>query len=645
MEFTPSVKEAAVPARRKCQQHRLAGFALVLFLVAGGIVPLPGRAAAAPQTSAPDYVKYYVVAATYQATPENLGEVATRFLSNSARAHEIFDLNVGRVQPDGGKLTDAGQLHQGWDLVLPWDAVGSGVQYGLLPAATPPTKQAPAAPPAPSLGPTQAAPPNPPAARCAGASTHSSESQTQWATLRLAPEHAWTYTRGAGVLVAVLDSGVDASVPALSGRVTVGADIVSGSGRGDTDCLGTGTVMASIIAARSDQGGSVSGIAPDATILPVRLAINDPKPKPADQAAAIQFAVSAGARVIALGSYLTPTNPMVAEAIAQAASHDVVVVMGAPGGPSPSAPPSPGTPAASGTLASPGSTASPETPAPVLRVGGVSLDGKPTRTYTPQTVDVDAPGAQVAGVGINGTGAVTATGTQYAVAFVAGEAALVRARYPQLTAAQVIHRIEVTADRIGATAPDPAYGWGLIDPGVSVTRVIPEENQASAPLVAAPPGPGLPHGPRIVALSIIAIVSLLAVTLLVLRLRRIIRPLAVTPQPAAADEEPPTTVAALPRVDAGPPKSTVDGEQAAGDQPIGDQPAGDQLTGDQSAGEQKTRDRPAGAEPTPDRSDNAASARGGRATGNRRPWLIGVDVNAGHATDLLTREGGSDDDA
>ena len=72
-------------------------------------------------------------------------------------------------------------------------------------------------------------------------------------------------------------------------------------------------------------------------------------------------------------------------------------------------------------------------------------------------VDVVAPGTGLAALGITGTGQFNATGTQYAAAFVAGEAALVRARYPDLTAAQVVHQIETTADQIGPTAPSASF--------------------------------------------------------------------------------------------------------------------------------------------------------------------------------------------
>ena len=108
--------------------------------------------------------------------------------------------------------------------------------------------------------------------------------------LRVAPQHAWADSRGAGVMVAVVDSGVDATVPQL-GRVMTGEDVIDGNGRGNTDCLGSGTAMAGIIAATPGSAGA-AGVAPDATIMPVRVAPTRALVSPADQAAAIAAAVS-----------------------------------------------------------------------------------------------------------------------------------------------------------------------------------------------------------------------------------------------------------------------------------------------------------------------------------------------------------------
>jgi hypothetical protein len=79
---------------------------------------------------------------------------------------------------------------------------------------------------------------------------------------------------------------------------------------------------------------------------------------------------------------------------------------------------------------------------------------------------------------------VTGSGTHYAVAYTAAEAALVRAAYPDLTAQQVTHRIKVTADRMGdGEPPHSQYGWGFLNPGEAVTKVLAEE---AAPVPSAP---------------------------------------------------------------------------------------------------------------------------------------------------------------
>ena len=149
-----------------------------------------------------------------------------------------------------------------------------------------------------------------------------------WAQDQLAPEQAWKTGRGDGVVVAVVDSGVDASLPELAGRVSAGVNVVSGLDDGNRDCLGSGTAMAALIAGRNPQ--RALGIAPNATILPIRIATNQPSVPVADQVTAIDVAVSAGARIIALGSYVDITASSVLAAVANAGRHDVVVVVAGP---------------------------------------------------------------------------------------------------------------------------------------------------------------------------------------------------------------------------------------------------------------------------------------------------------------------------
>ncbi|QLQ36444.2 S8 family serine peptidase [Micromonospora robiginosa] len=273
----------------------------------------------------------------------------------------------------------------------------------------------------------------------------------------MAADSAWTLTRGNGVKVAVVDTGVDAGLQQLSGRVAVGADVTVGNGRGDEDCLGSGTAMAGIIAADDSVDGNPVGLAPDATIVPVRMVRSSGDARPADAATAIEVAVSTGAQVVALGSRVDLADPAVATALTTALEHDVLVVAGAPV--KPTTLPSPRGGSGGGAL---------------VLTGGVGAGGQLAEKYLDGSVEVVAPGIEVATLGVGRGKVVGNTGTELAVAFVAGEAALIRAVEPGLTATQVEERIRGTADPVGGQVAegDARYGAGMINPAAAVAPSV-----------------------------------------------------------------------------------------------------------------------------------------------------------------------------
>ncbi|RZT79461.1 subtilase family protein [Micromonospora violae] len=452
--------------------------------------PMPVAVVSTPTPSTTDgptqndaFVKYYTVG-TGQDSPETLAAIAKRLLGTANRAEEIYQLNVGRAQPDGQALTESRQLRAGWSLIMPWDAIGDGVQVGQVPTGAP-AGGTPSPPPPPA--PPRSGPKSGPCANSLPTRTDAG-----WAQDRMTPDQAWGRTRGDGVLVAVVDSGVDGRTPALGGRVAVGADIPAGSGRGDIDCLGSGTAMASIIGARvpttDERGTPLIGIAPEAMILPLRVVGETPQSSPADAATAIQVAVSAGARVIALGSFVDLSDAAVVAAVRQASDHDVVLVAPAP--------------------AASDASSAPTGPDTVLRVGGFGPEGQPAASYQPGGVDVAAPGIDVAAVGANGSGMRSGSGSQYAVAFVAGAAALVRSAYPDLKAAQVVNRIKATADHAGRTDPDPVTGWGMVNANAAVTTALAAEAKP-----APRDGGGAPTG-RILSVALLVVSGLAGAALL-----------------------------------------------------------------------------------------------------------------------------------
>ncbi|GIF19594.1 hypothetical protein Ate02nite_23240 [Paractinoplanes tereljensis] len=290
------------------------------------------------QAAPPENQLYYTVTASYQSAPENLWEVATRFLGDANRAGEILDLNSGRVQPDGDRLAEPGRLAAGWQLLLPWDAVGAELHSGPLPA---------------SAGSSSGC------ARGADAPAEAS-----WAQTLLTPSRAWAVTNGAGVKVAVLAAGVDGSAAELAGRVAAGADVVAGAGRADNGCDGAGTAMAGIVAGDDDT----FGVAPGARIVPVRAGT-----EPRSAATGISVAVAAGARVVLLGVGADASDADVRAAISDAISRDVVVVLPA--------------------------WAKGEAADGLLRVGAVGADKQPAFPYAADSIEVLAPGVSVASIG------------------------------------------------------------------------------------------------------------------------------------------------------------------------------------------------------------------------------------------------------
>jgi len=301
-----------------------------------------------------------------------------------------------------------------------------------------------------------------------------------WAQQRLAANRIWPLTHGEGVTVAVIDSGVDGSVPQLRGRVMPGTDIVNGGGAADTDCFGHGTFVAGIIAAQSTTGTGVAGLAPGVTILPIRQANNANDGTSAGMAQAIRVAADAGARVINISASSFFPSPELEQAVQYATGKDVLIVA-----------------AVSNDAQGGNSKTYPAAYPQVLAVGAVGPDGRRTDfSETGSFLDLVAPGDKVISLSRGGPGHVMDSGTSYAAPFVAGAAALVRAYHPELTAAQVVRRLELTADHPGTRLPDPQLGWGVVNPYAAVCEVLPGEQGDRAAIAA---GPGQIHPPARVA--------------------------------------------------------------------------------------------------------------------------------------------------
>lgn len=323
-----------------------------------------------------------------------------------------------------------------------------------------------------------------------------------WAQQQLAPQRVWPLTRGAGQIVAVVDTGVDAGSAQLAGRVLPGRDVrVNGASRADSDCFGHGTFVAGIIGAAPVPTTLFAGVAPEAQILPIRIADNATDTSARALAQGIRVAVDMGARVINVSASTNYHDPEIDATVDYATARDVLII------------------ASAGNSAEEGNPVPyPASEPAVLAVGAVDNTGKRAQfSQTGTYLSMAAPGVDVSSLGPGGPGQWQASGTSYAAPFVAGVAALVRAYHPQLTAAQVKHRLEATADRPPANAPDPGLGWGSVNPLIAVTAILPEEGAAGV-AAAAPPAPALrpvppvedPIAALLVALGVLGALFLVA---------------------------------------------------------------------------------------------------------------------------------------
>lgn len=297
-----------------------------------------------------------------------------------------------------------------------------------------------------------------------------------WAQQRLAPERAWSLTRGAGIIVAVVGTGVSATPPQLAGAVLPGVDVGSG-GRGDTDCAGHGTFAAALVAARPLPDVGLVGIAPEAAVLPVRVTVDPARTEPAALAAGIRAAVEGGADVIAVTLASNVGPPAMREAIELARTRDVLVVASA-------ALPTALTAAAAENVRP---QAFPAVLPGVLAVAAIGRDGTSEARALSAQPALAAPGEELIGLAPTGAGQVHGSAAELAVTFVAGAAALVRARHPALTAAEVAARLTDSADHPPGPLPDPALGYGVVDPAAAVGL---QRNGADT-RVAAPAAAGL----------------------------------------------------------------------------------------------------------------------------------------------------------
>lgn len=284
-----------------------------------------------------------------------------------------------------------------------------------------------------------------------------------WSLQRVLLDEVWSRSTGKGVRVAVIDTGVDARHPQLTGAVDVsrGADFLPvrgergkllerGRANGTTDTVGHGTRVAGIIAARPAEGTGFVGLAPDAVIVPIKQNDAEGHGTAATLARAIHHAIAVHAHVINISQDTAEAvrpDPALEGAVREALKAGIVVV------------------ASAGNDGLDGH-AKPTYPASYDGVLAVAAsDRNNERAPFSQSgtfVDVAAPGVDIVST-VPGGGHCADNGTSFSAPYAAGVAALLRAAHPGWPARRIVARIERTAER-SVAGHDHRVGWGVVDP-------------------------------------------------------------------------------------------------------------------------------------------------------------------------------------
>jgi subtilisin family serine protease len=275
----------------------------------------------------------------------------------------------------------------------------------------------------------------------------------------LSTDDGFSEIDASNVVVAVIDTGVDTSHPALRGRLVQGYNSYDGTSN-VTDLDGHGTHVAGTIAGAWGLDSRAGGVAVNAKIMPIRAC--DDQRRFSDESIynGIVYAVKSGVRVINISLEDQAELPKTALAIDYARKMGVVVVV------------------ASGNEGS-SNVSSPARYEGSVAVGSSVGGRRSTFSNGGGRLDMTAPGENIVAP-LPGNRYGAKSGTSMAAPYVAGAAALVIARHPEWTVEQICRQIASTATDYGTPGKDVNFGHGEVNlfeavyggPGPSVRRVV-----------------------------------------------------------------------------------------------------------------------------------------------------------------------------
>ena len=308
-------------------------------------------------------------------------------------------------------------------------------------------------------------------------------SGSEWHLEKIMAPQAWNINFGASnIIIAVLDSGINAAHPDLSANTLPGYDFVWDDNDPNDD-YGHGTAVVGVIAAAGNNGIGVAGVAFHSKILPVKVMDASGFAAYSTLAQGIRYAVDQGARIINISIAGNSPSSTLQDAINYAWNNNVIVV------------------AAAGNTASSG----PQYPAACEYAVAVSAtepdDTLATFSSTGNHLALAAPGDNIFTTSRDLARPYAAwRGTSFASPVVAGVAALVASANSSLNNTQIVELLKQTADDVGVVGFDASFGHGRVNAARAVSEAtgIPIGDAEPQPPLPSPPAATNPPPPEVV---------------------------------------------------------------------------------------------------------------------------------------------------
>ena len=461
---------------------------------------------------------------------------ATVFVSDVGAAHPLGENADDTIARLGWTANDVVTIPVAWQRLIPGGATLSNAQVW---AWVPTSSSTPNGPVAGTTGMAvqPAAQPNAEGEACSADKPQLIPAQTSIIN-QLGLRNAWKTSEGGGVTVAVIDSGVQSTNAHFSGGALLAGVDLTGEADGRVDTYGHGTIVAGLIGARTIKGSGLTGVAPAAKILPIRVYRDTEKetqdagngPRIDRMAQGITAAYKAGARIIVVAQSTPNDTPQLQAAVIDATKAGSLVV------------------ASAGTN-TPEEIDKPRYPAAypqVLSVGAINPDGTHSDTNARgDTIDITAPGSNVLSAFMGGGDCIFSAdtpATSYSAAYVGGIAALVASAHPKETPEEWKYRLTATALRPNPGEHSALDGWGIVAPSAALAldlnTMIPgpprPDGKTSVPLAvaaASPPDFSVNYGPHIQRVTLVVTAGGVAAAMILTVVRWLRQP---KPRPATA---------------------------------------------------------------------------------------------------------------